>query len=169
MIKIDVPKINFNKNFIKNLDLEGFYRAELLNVRKRIVDDTQRGKQAEGAGLKAYSPSYAAYKKAKTDSSTTNLTVSGDLMNSIVDSKLKDGYQLAFQGQHRPPTQSDNPRKKDRKPPKEFQNAELAGWLYEKGFKGWFTYSKKDIDRIWESLKRRFGDNIKNIIDIQQK
>lgn len=153
MIKIDVPKINFNKNFIKNLDLEGFYRAELLNVRKRIVDDTQRGKQAEGAGLKAYSPSYAAYKKAKTDSSTTNLTVTGELMRSIVDSKIKDGHQLAFQGQHKG----------------DFANAELASWLYKKNFTGWFTYSKKDIDRIWENLKRRFGDNIKNIIDIQQK
>lgn len=153
MIDIKIPKVKLDAQaFLKSLDLQNTLRSELQNVRTRIVKDTVSGKQATGAGLKPYSASYSEYKKKKTGSSTPNLTLTGELMRSIVDSEIKDGHQLAFQGQHKG----------------NFANSQLAQWLYEKKFTGWFQYSKqKDIEPIWTRLKQKFGNNIKNIIDIK--
>lgn len=99
---IEFPKVNFDTDFVRKLDLPKLFTEETLNTRTRIVADTLSGHEAEGGSLRPYSESYGAFKRELTGSDTPNLLMTGELHRAIVPVATSDGVNLAFQGSHAP-------------------------------------------------------------------
>lgn len=175
-IEIDFPAIKFDENFIRKLDLPTLFKAEMLTTATRIKKETQQGRTADGGALKAYSPSYAAWRAKHHLSTRTNLTISGVLSGSMeVKTVSPNEATIAFAGDHPPAERRtvarDKPRKsrkpkieKPRKPQKSIANAALASALIAKGFTGWFSYARKDIDRIKSSVLKKINSQLKSLL-----
>lgn len=100
--EIQIPKITVDAQWIGKLDLPRFLQQEALNTRTQILANLNAGKQADGAGMRPYSPGYARLKASATGSSTVNLNVTGELHRSMVTRNIKDGVEMVFQGSHAP-------------------------------------------------------------------
>ena len=62
-----------------------------LDVRERIVTRTQAGRDKDGAAFQPYSPGYATAKgQALGGSGTVNLTVSGEMLRSLILTEVTD-------------------------------------------------------------------------------
>lgn len=99
---ISFPKVTFNKDFVKKLDIPKIAYEETVNTRTRIVQSLNQGRQADGSGMRPYSPGYARMKRERTGSSTVNLLVTGELHRAMIPRKTADGAELNIQGQHAP-------------------------------------------------------------------
>lgn len=91
---------------LKDLNLQQILEQEMLNVRARLIADTQAGKTADGGSLKAYSRRYieeidSGYIPGKAPGShTPNLTATGELMRSLQIESGENEVRLFFSGTH---------------------------------------------------------------------
>ena len=170
--EIDFPAIKFDENFIRKLDLPTLYKQELLTTATRIKQETQAGRTADGGSLKAYSPAYAKWRAQHGLTTHTNLTVTGELARSMVVSQAgPEEATIAFQGSHAASKHRTVSRAaKNSKPRKSssgghgLSNAALAGALIAKGFTGWFSYGRKDIERIKASVLKKINSQLKSLL-----
>lgn len=204
--EIKFPKLKFDEQFIKKLDLPTLFKQESLNTMTRVKAETQQGRTADGGALREYSPGYKRYKEETTGSGRTNLTVTGELMRSMVLEQTGDDTSIKFQGTHAPPrrrerrfssggekgqhqvkavggVKSARPIRARAAVPasvlgqrapssrgsagggESMPNAALAKHLYERGFVGWFAYSKaKDIPRITAAVMKKINQNLKSLL-----
>lgn len=174
--EIDFPAIKFDENFIRKLDLPTVFKQEMLTTATRIKQETQAGRTAEGGALRGYSEGYKRWRARRGLSSHTNLTVTGELARSMVVNQVgPEEVDIAFQGQHAPSSRRTVARSAKSKArnvrPKRggasLSNAALAQSLYAKGFTGWFTYARKDIDRIKAAVLKKINSELKNLIKVQ--
>lgn len=102
--EIEFPKLKFDEQFIKKLDLPTLFKQETLTTMTRVKQETVAGRTADGGALREYSPGYKRYKELTTGSGRTNLTVTGELLRSMVVEQLpgSDDTSIRFQGTHAP-------------------------------------------------------------------
>jgi hypothetical protein len=110
MIKIsaEIPQIKIDTAALPNL--QTILAEEMLNVRARLIADTQAGRTADGGALKPYSSSYIKaidsgriFGKAP-GAHTPNLTATGELMRAtgMPITPIQNGVEMRFSGSHAP-------------------------------------------------------------------
>lgn len=152
-IDLEFPDIKIDEKFLSKLQLQKLFNAECVTTIARLKSNLDRGLDANGSPLKAYSKGYAEAK----GSETVNLLVSGDMRRGMVaqlGNATIDEAKITFQGGGRG---------------RSISNAGLAGSLYNRGFQGWVQLGKIDIDRIIETAERAVNTNLKNLIKISKK
>ena len=87
--RINIKKVNdrLDKQMLGNLQLLG---NEIVTG---VVNRTQNGKDINLKPFKKYSPAYKK-SKAKSHGSVVNLTVSGNMLNSITWKKIRNGLRF---------------------------------------------------------------------------
>lgn len=167
-MKVEVTTQTFEFN-PRAFDKKTFIKAaktELFDQMREINADAQAGKSRDGK-LPSYSQSYKAWRKSQGYSTSTNLTLSGDMLRSMQVKETSDGAELFFQGNHSPKKSKKKKNKKKETKKKGTKsktqtNAAIAAFVYSKGFDGWFKLGKKDQQRIQKSMNEVF-QNIKII------
>lgn len=154
-IEIEFPKITVDQQFVEKLDLPKIMNQEMLTTRTRVIQQLNKGQDAEGAHLRPYSPGYAKLKLKSGRSTTPNLNWTGELHRSMQIQQAKslsDGEtKMTFSGTHKGG----------------ISNAGLASSLYRRGFTGWFRFGQRDVKRIQEAVLRAVEKNIKKLIDVK--
>jgi len=144
------------------IDASAFSLEKLIDIAEEEVSASiaeatnhiQRGEDADGARLKSYSPSYRlaiekGYVKGrngvhKVEPNLTNLTVTGDMLDSRKAQRTSDGAIGTFQETGRTPS-----------------NAEIASHLEALGYDNWHVFSEADQKRI----EKRFDDAVAEMVD----
>ncbi len=136
----NMPKIS--PNFIEKGEILKFMGQETANTKFRLVRSVGQGQGADGQEIKpgGYSQSYLKAMNTKegvkgrngvrkTPTTTVNLRISGELLNSIQERNGSDGKssELFFNGK---------------------DNQVIAASLFAKGFNHWFEFGKPDLKRI---------------------
>ena len=153
-IEMDFPDIKIDDKWIEKLNLPKVMAQEVQTTRTRLLTNLNQGQNAEGGGLRAYSPGYAKFKQASGRSTVPNLNWTGELhrsMQATVPKSLEDEAKIQFQGTHKGG----------------FSNAGLASTLYARGFAGWFQFGSVDLKRIQESVMKAIDKNISKLLDIK--
>ena len=149
---------------------EPLQKAALQEITTTVANckhKSDQGLNADKGKLKSYSPSYQnaiargwVQGKGAETAGLTNLTQSGALMESRDATQLPDGAQSTFQNQH--PPYRHKARKGNRAPRQSHKggksappsNAQLAGYLMEKGFTNWHAFGQDDLDRIHNTFEQ---------------
>lgn len=120
--------LQLTKSLAEAINLPTIFKEEMLNVRARLIADTQSGKDAEGGGLKPYSRSYTeaidsgrVFGKAPGNH-TPNLTATGQLMRAMQIEASGLEVKMFFQGTH-----SKSKRVGEKTAKKKRKDAEKAG------------------------------------------
>ena len=146
----DFP-IKFDANVFKNINFKPIFNEELANTNARIQKNLDQGKRSDGSAMKAYSPGYAAKQQAKTGRAVVDMLVTGELRRSftlLLDTNPRSA-QLIFSGTHSTAG---------------MQNSTLVETLYGRGFDGWVTFAKQDLDRIDKRVRKEIDEIVKKSI-----
>lgn len=175
MIKFELkgPKIQINLDKLSRAFANAFSREvaepEMQTQKLQMVERAQANKRAEGGPIKSsYSASYieaivlgrvrGANGVRKPQSQTTpNLTVTGEFLQSIQTRPIRGGAKAFFSGSH---ATTGN---------RALQNAELAGYLFSKGYDGWFDFSKEDKARFHKAFDRFLDKHTKDLVTLDEK
>lgn len=171
MIKFELkgPKIQINLDKLTRAFASAFAREvaepEMQNQKLQMVERAQTNKRAGGGPIKSsYSSSYIeaivlgrvrGANGVRKTSQTPNLTVTGEFLQSIQTKPLPNGAKAFFSGSHA--TSGD----------RTLQNSELAGFLFSKGYDGWFDFSKEDKARFHKAFDRFLDKHTKDLVTIK--
>ena len=141
-ITLSVSKIQLPR--LKVDEFQKLFSRELQNTSARLRQNISGGSGADGQAIKpsGYSPSYldaiskgrvrAGKSGVRKTSTTVNLQISGELLNSMQVKDTPNGAELFFLGGHYSGLSA----------------VQLASVLHDRGFEHWFEYGKEDIARI---------------------
>lgn len=106
-------KSNIRKQ-AKQLDDKKTKKVRLLasEIIVGIINRTQSGKDVKNNRFKKYNPGYAKVKSKKFGSTTPNLTITGNMLNSITSRDIKNGVRLYFIGSAENTKASNNQKKR---------------------------------------------------------
>lgn len=156
-------------NFKAPIDLkEKFAREvaepEMINQMKVCKDRAQANQRATSGAIKSsYSDSYIrqiiegnvrganGVRKTTTD---VNLTVTGEFLGSMQTKRTNTGATGFFSGTHAT------------KGSGSLLNSSLAGYLFQKGFDGWFDFSDSDTERIMQRFRQFMDRHTKDLVNI---
>lgn len=103
-VKIPPMGLITAEELLRELDIQKILMTEAESAVVDIQKSVNAGRGVEGAALREYSPGYKALKAAAGRSTTTNLTVTQQLMRSMTVKPLVEGKyvgaQIVFDGPH---------------------------------------------------------------------
>ena len=146
------PKLPKNlAEFLSQKEIQGFMATKATEIRANSDKNLQAGKDVDGNAMKSYSQSYLKTLRENGESTTVDLTRTGQLLASRNIYKVKDGAEIRFSNA-RSGKQMARKSSRKKKPGaggrSSISNPSLALELMKKGFDNWHAISKKDNDRI---------------------
>ncbi len=144
--KVVGERFEYNANAMKQKVFVDLAESLAHDVLARITRNVQQGRKADGGVMKRYSPAYIEAIRAgqvkgkngvrKAYRGRTNLTITGELLQSRQVKRIPKGAEIFFLGGHAGG----------------ISNQELAVQLQRKGFTGWNELGPKDEKMIDEQV-----------------